>query len=302
MCAGAWLLPGPVALADTFTLRNGRELTGDPASYNEIGLIVKKADGTFELRVPWGDFDQPTIKKLMNDPKARFFVEPYLEPEPVVKVKPPPLVLKSVARLDRPAKGSALGQLFSSPVSWTIIVILILALGYAAYEISAYFIALARHDAAAEEVAQEAHADHGHAHPPSAAHGPAPAHGPAHAPAHAPQAHAAEPAPAAGLSLAQAHAPASTIPAPVTYLRGQYTFNRRFFETKLPGFFRVVPSEADKDMVLVVKCARGEFTAQRIARISANEMHLQINKGGASMEEKIPFTEISDVTVKHKDA
>ena len=35
-------------------------------------------------------------------------------------------------------------------------------------------------------------------------------------------------------------APGPAIPPTVTYQRGQFTFNRRFFETKFPGFFGVV--------------------------------------------------------------
>src|ERR1041385_6780852 len=83
LCLAAGWLSSPCAAAESYTLRNGRELVGDPASYTAAGLIVKRSDGTFELRVPWSDFDQPTIKKLINDPQAKFFVEPYLEPEPV---------------------------------------------------------------------------------------------------------------------------------------------------------------------------------------------------------------------------
>ncbi|HEY2953172.1 MAG TPA: hypothetical protein VGK40_11340, partial [Verrucomicrobiae bacterium] len=294
ICLTAGWLSVACAAAESYSLRNGRALVGDPASYTAAGLIVKRSDGTFELRVPWSDFDQPTIKKLMNDPQATFFVEPYLEPEPVVKVKPPPLVLKSVSRLERPAKGAALGQLFSSPVSWAILLILYLANLYAAYEIAIYrnqhasvvcglaavlpiigpiiFLSTPSPVTAAEEAHHDATVDPAHDH---AAHGAAPS----------PQSHAApaaESGPAGGLSLAQLQAPAATIPGTVSYLRGQYTFNRRFFETKMPGFFRVVPSEADKEMVLVVKFARGEVVANRIARISADEMHLQIMKGSAS--------------------
>ena len=56
----------------------------------------------------------------------------------------------------------------------------------------------------------------------------------------------------------------------VTYQRGQFTFNRRFFETKFPGFFGVVRRDSEKDLVLVVKSARGLYVGQRIARIASN--------------------------------
>ena len=86
------------------------------------------------------------------------------------------------------------------------------------------------------------------------------------------------------------------------YTRGEFTFNRRFFETKFPGFFRVVPSEADKDLVMVIKAVRGEYVGKRISRISMNEMHIQLQSGNASAEVMVPFVEIQSVQIRHKDA
>jgi len=40
----------------------------------------------------------------------------------------------------------------------------------------------------------------------------------------------------------------------------------------------------------------------RITRIAANELHLQVQKGHASEEVMIPFIEIQEVRLKHKDA
>jgi hypothetical protein len=106
---------------------------------------------------------------------------------------------------------------------------------------------------------------------------------------------------ASGLSLAQSEkaAGAGATQAGQAYKRGEFTFNRRFFESKFPGFFRIVQSEADKDLVLVVRSGRTEHTAKRISRISSNEMHLQLLRGG---ETSVPFAEISEVLVRHKDA
>jgi hypothetical protein len=92
------------------------------------------------------------------------------------------------------------------------------------------------------------------------------------------------------------------IPQTVTFQRGQFTFNRRFFETKFPNFFGVVRRDADKDMVLVIKSSRGEYTSQRISRIAANDLHLQVQRGHASEEVVIPFVEIQEIRLKHKDA
>jgi len=64
----------------------------------------------------------------------------------------------------------------------------------------------------------------------------------------------------------------------------------------------VVKREADKDMLLVVKASRGLYVGQRISRIAANDLHLQVLKGHATEEIMIPFTEIQEIQLKHKDA
>jgi hypothetical protein len=101
----------------------------------------------------------------------------------------------------------------------------------------------------------------------------------------------------------QGHPPAkSSIPPATTFQRGQFTFNRRFFETKFPGFFGVVRRDADKDMILIIKSARGEYHGERISRIASNDLHLEVRKGDASSEVMVPFQEIKEIQLKHKDA
>jgi hypothetical protein len=91
------------------------------------------------------------------------------------------------------------------------------------------------------------------------------------------------------------------LPAPVIYKRADFSFNRRFFETKLTGFFRVVLSEADKDLLVHIKSNRGDYVGKRIPRITQTELYLQIFKDDATADEMIPFTEIMEVQVRHKD-
>ena len=102
---------------------------------------------------------------------------------------------------------------------------------------------------------------------------------------------------------AAAGAPAAPARPKVTvYQRGQTTFNRRFFETKFAGFLRLVPGEAEKDMLIYIKSARGEHLGQRLTRIMPNELHLQVHKGGATVDVIVPFTEIYEVQVRPRDA
>ncbi len=99
-------------------------------------------------------------------------------------------------------------------------------------------------------------------------------------------------------SAEQPEAPA----AAVVFHRGEFTFNRRFFETKLGGFFGVVRREQERNQVVVIKAARGEFVAQRITRIAANELHVQVQRGHASEEVMVPFQEIQEVQIKQRTA
>jgi hypothetical protein len=106
-----------------------------------------------------------------------------------------------------------------------------------------------------------------------------------------------------GLHFAAPAAPAAAeLPETQVFQRGQFTLNRRFIETKFSPFFGVVRREADKNLQLIIKSARGEFNVHRISRISAGDLHAEIHRGGASSEVVVPFAEIQEIKVKHKDA
>ena len=79
-------------------------------------------------------------------------------------------------------------------------------------------------------------------------------------------------------------------------------FNRRFFETKLSGFLRMVPSDAERDMVINVKSSRGEYIGNRISKLQPDDLTLQFHRGSASSDVTITFTEVQEVTIRHKDA
>ncbi len=59
---------------------------------------------------------------------------------------------------------------------------------------------------------------------------------------------------------------------------------------------------ADKDLVLTFKSSRGNHVVQRIARITATELYLQAAKGNAFEEVVVPFADIQEVQIKHKNA
>ena len=95
---------------------------------------------------------------------------------------------------------------------------------------------------------------------------------------------------------------ATVVPQTQVFKRGQFTFNRRFIETKFAGFFGMVRKDAEKDLLLIVKSARGEFIVTRISDIGATDMKVDVHSGGASQQTLIPFVEILEMQIKHKDA
>jgi len=310
------------AYADTFNLANGETLTGEvlAGSANDAGVQIKVGDGNYK-RVPWANFSQEDLKKFAKDRKLEPLVEPFIEVSQEEKIKKTEVTIKQPPRLERPAPQSLVGALFSSGLGLLILLVLYAANIYAGYEVSIFrarptalvcgvsavlpligpiiFLSLPTQIAPAAETW-------------------------APAPEAAPEGAAAEavnPMQAAGaehptgLKLASS-APSEAVrlgqfeggedepglPSTTTYQRGQFTFNRRFIETKFPGFFGVVRRDADRDMVLVVKSSRSEYIGQRISRIAANDLHLQVQRGHASEEVMIPFVEIQEIKLKHKDA
>ena len=97
-------------------------------------------------------------------------------------------------------------------------------------------------------------------------------------------------------------APGANANEPQIFQRGQFTFNRRFFETKFSGFFAMFRREAEKNLMLTVKTGRALFVVERITRIATNEMHVEIAQGTGKQEIMVPFSEIVEVQIKPKDA
>jgi hypothetical protein len=316
-----WLLAG-AAYAEIFRLANGETMTGEllTGSENDMGVQIKVGEGKYE-RVPWANFSQEDLKKFAKVQKLEPLVEPFIEITQEEKIKKTEVNIKQPQRLERPAPHSLIGALFASGPGLFMVMLIYAANIFAAYEVSIFrarptamvcgisavlpfvgpiiFLSMPTKIGKAEETWTPA--------PEAAPQGavadavnPMQAAGAEHPAALKLAASGPTDEPQAGRPEAGEQKPA--IPATVTYQRGQFTFNRRFIETKFPGFFGVVRRDADKDMVLVVKSSRGEYHGQRISRIAANDLHLQVQRGHASEEIMIPFVEIKEIRLQHKDA
>jgi hypothetical protein len=266
------------------------------------------AIGGFSPQIRWTRFTQESLQELAKNPKAAAFADPFIEIPP--EARPPEkkkreITVKPVEnRLPRYEK-VGFSEAWTSPAALMILLVLYAANLYAAYEIALFrnrppglicglsavlpvlgplvFLSLPSLDEQGAEVAAA----------PDSTEAPAAI------------AHAAAPGVAAGGGLgiaktaAKEEASAGAM-VPAVFKRGDFTLNRRFVETKFSGFFRVVPIEAEKDLVLVVRTNKNEYVGKRISRISSNELHIMLLRGGA--EQMVPFADITELQIRHKDA
>lgn len=327
-----------IARADSYQLSDGTTATGDIVSANENGARFRLPDGNYSDVVSWTKFSQDDLKKLAKDPKLEPFVTPNIEETETDEQRTQKTELPNPTqpyRLKRPGSSSLFGAMLSSSVGFFVILVLYGAGIYAAHEVAIFrrrpkglvcglaavpalgllspiiFLALPAQPLHTEEEEEENYQPE----PAAPAQSPSFAVPAAGATPSSPQPSQSRPAttsvprpsPAETSSLKSpqevpASVPKAQLPAPQIFQRGAFMFNRRFFETKFPGFMGVTRREADKDMVLIIKAARGEYVVDRISNISANDLHAQVRKGPASEEVMIPFSEVQEVRLKHKDS
>ncbi|MCX8157525.1 MAG: hypothetical protein N3J91_13950 [Verrucomicrobiae bacterium] len=310
----------PVAAAELmrFKLTDGTTLEGEIGkfSFTRDGLMVRLPNGKYSPRVRWTNISKESLQQLAEVKEALPFIEALLEPPEelrfeaeekarevarTIKINPVP------NRPERPAAPSKVGALFASPVTLVLVLLIWAGSVYASYEIAIFKnrpLALVMPIAAvfpvvgpmvffclppapvksAEELEAEAAAAAG------AQEGEVAVEG-------------AEVVAEEGAGAQEQVAPAEPqYPPPQVFKRGQFIFNRRFFETKFAPFFRPALGEAEKDMVIIIRSARGEYVGHKFSKAEPNSVFLMIFKGNASEEVMLPYVEINEVIIKHKDA
>ena len=316
----AWLWMGLLlqgANAGSYTLTDETSISGDPIDYNDIGVIFKTGDASYSPRISWGKFKEEALQQLRDDaknnPRNLAFVAPLVSDEtPAERAKWNVISVKLIETPPRPSGRLGVLAIFSSPLGWVILLVLYGTNLFAAYEVAVY-----RNQPIASVcglaaipffgVASSIYflALPGRALPEEEAPAPSNAVDPAslapHSLASAAAASQAAPEEIGVHPDSSSAPPQPDLPQPVVFGRGEFSFNRRFFETKLPGFFRVVLSEADRDLRIIIKSARGDFVGKRISRITPSEIYLQVFEENATSEEMIPFVEIVEVEIRHKD-
>lgn len=293
--------------AKDFKLIDGSTIIGEASDGNDYGVVFRLSTGGFSKRISYSKFTQEALKLLAEDDKLKPLAEPFIEVPPEPKPKPKPIVLREVARVDRPVGRTSFFSSFTAPMGLAVLALLYIANLVAGYEIAIYrnrpvavvcglsaFLPLLgpliflvspslEEEAAGEAVAPPApeEAATGDSSSGSLGKGMVPGGGTA-------------------LKVASAGKGPSSKAETRVFNRGEVEFNRRFIETTFQGFFRVVPNEAERDLVLVIKTAKHEFVGRRITRISANEFFLQL-LGGAGKEVSISFGELAQIAIRHKD-
>ena len=288
------------ARADTFSLADGASLTGDIVKSTDTGLMLH-LPGDVYTNLLWTKLSQDSLNELAKNPKIQPLVEPFIEIPASARPQRPEVKIQAVTRLEVPPKQSLLGALFSSSVGLFALLLIYAANIYAGFEIAVVrtrpkalvmgiaavlpilgpiiFLAMPApveaapiEDTAAGDPATFAVA--GQVSAPEEIH----------------------------IVTGSGPAPATGQPAGQVFQRGQFTFNRRFFETKFGGFFGVTRSAADENNVLVVKATSGQFIVERITSISASDVHLEVALGEVRQEVMVPFADIQEIQLKPKNA
>lgn len=312
------------AFAGTYTLLDGSKIEGEPISLNDNGIVFHASDGTDLPRIAYEKFTQDSIRALLQEvktPRDRSMLQPYLDDDepPKDKAERREIIVKAVETPPRPTGSLGVMAIFGSPVGLFVLFVIYCANLFAAYEVATYrsqpvstvcglaaipffgvlspIIFLAMPSRQLVDFPEMELQTRFKATPP-----------PADVPENAPTA-APPPPPEAPRKPAAYDHPAGpmardlmpVLPEPIVFRRGEFSFNKRFFETKLAAFLKMVPGEADKDLVVNVISARGDLIGRRITRVTANELYLQVFKGDVTADEMIPFTEVLEVRILHKD-
>jgi hypothetical protein len=304
-----------IASAETYTLTDGTSVSGDIISANDDGVIFHTPDDKYSDRISWTKFSQDALKILDKNPKVTAYADPFIEIPPTAHAQSEVQVRKPT-RLELPPKGSVIGGLFSSSLGIIVILLIYAANIYAGFEIAVFRArppAVVMGTSAALPIigpiiflsmptvippAEPEENMQAQAGAPTEAATPAGAPGAQPVTTEEVQVTAAT----TGWKTVATAPAAASYPAPEIFQRGQFTFNKRFIETKFSGFFGMMRTGPNKDMVILIKTPKGQYVAERITRISSNDAHFEVVSGAARQEMMISFGEIQEMQLKHKDA
>lgn len=285
--------------AGQYHLTNGDIIGGEPVSFTDEGVAFRLDIGGHSPHIRWAKFTQESLKELLKNPEGMKFGEVFLdEPEEDPNARPAEPEIRPNPVENRVPRHTGVGfvEAWTTPGALFILLVLYGANLFAAFEIAHFrqrpaavvcgvsallpvigpilFLSLP----GAEDTVEEA--------PPEMPDAPVPVPQGSRPPEMA--------SAGGGLGLAKAaQAAAGGGAEPSVYKRGDFTFNRRFVETKFASFFSLI---AKDNLVLVIRTNKNEFVAKRVSRISTNEMHVQLLRGNT--EQMVPFADILEFHVR----
>lgn len=309
-------LPSLVAadrLSGTFGLEAGEKYTGEVIDFDKEGVVMKLSagprSGQFTRRTPWEEFDQEALKTFTRDPQMKRFSQFLVKIENLTEEQvrdifegltdPPKKVITmgTVTPPDRPfANAGLFGAMLGSLGGWVLIGLVVVGSAFAGMEVGLYnnwpkFLALGigavpvvgpvilffvpaprfRPKPVEEEIIEEEELED-------------------------------EEEEEEEVVEAPPVEPVKQVPPTKYFKRGEVNLNRRFIENKFAGFFRVIPSDEDKDFYLVMKTARGTWAGRRIMKITATELIFQEAKENGTVDHEVPLNDILEIAVRHQDA
>ena len=127
--------------AAEFKLITGDVYRGDLSAADNDGIVVRLETGEFSPRIDWAKLSDETLRALLDNPRARPFAEPLVEPtEVIMPVKPREIAVRPVvgrAALPDGVKKGLLNALMT-PNGLILVIALFLANLYAAFEVARF--------------------------------------------------------------------------------------------------------------------------------------------------------------------
>ena len=294
--------------AAEYKLADGTVLSGRPASMNEQGVSIELEDGTITKRTPWNKFHQQALKKFAAEfanstrvtPATKVLINSLILPDPPLNagatneveaplpvvpevIKAPRAALVKVEGFERPLADPSFFAALSSSMGFLALLLLIGANFYAAYEVALFkdrSVALVMGVSVVPIIGPLVF----FCMPPRTPKSSNP--------------EAEEVAPAETASQQAVTSTSSENPDSIFYRSGEMTINRRFIETKLAGFMKMVPSGDYKNLWLAVRTADGEFWTQNITKTTQESMTVKTPVENVWDHREISYFQIKEMEIR----
>lgn len=308
-----FLLVTCIALQATdYKLVDGTVLSGERVvSASDAGVVLALADGNISSRTPWNKFSQEALKKfdaefttntrvtaqtklliknliIRIEPPVNAGATNEMEaPLPVVPevIKAPRPPLTKVEGFERPLADPSFFAAMSSSMGVLAVLIVLAANFFAAFEIAIYKdrpLALVMGVSVVPIIGPLVFLCM-----PAAKQGSSKS-----------VATAEEPLREVGGQKQAVATAAPENPDSVFYRPGEVTINKRFIETKLSGFMKMVPTGDYKNLWLAVRTADGEFWTQNITKISQESMTVKTPVENVWDHREVSYFQIQELEIR----